>query len=276
MTGECGAGRLTAPDLQGLYYQSLPGPTVQQVLVGAAMPRQLTWINGSVEGVTWHHHSSVVQQEMGVHSTEGNEHEKQMSGKLFRIPRLKERYRALLVATKADWEREAVNVLKCRLCTSADFSDWEDFKRHCDAAEAHPVKISYCDHCGDFFARRDALKRHCDKPPREWISVTAEIADTKRRETNQVHIEFEASLERCLRTGEQMETPFAQVIKKTFPKSSKKGSREQSRLTVVDKSKPHTRRQSLIYYSYFFFFLVLLRCEYSPCGPRPICLLACK
>jgi len=46
-----------------------------------------------------------------------------------------------------------VTVLKCRLCPSAAFSNWEDFKRHCKYMGAHPFEIFFCDNCGDFFAR---------------------------------------------------------------------------------------------------------------------------
>jgi hypothetical protein len=223
-TAECGAGRLAATTAQEVYHQFLPGSSVQQVLVGATAPQQLTWVEGCVAGGSWHHHSSMVQQESEGHSAESEEHEEQADGELFGIPRrLKERQQALLAATQADWERKAVDVLKCRLCPGADFSDWEDFKRHCDTAEAHPVNISYCGNCGDFCARRDALKRHCDKPPGEWMDVTADIADWKRSGTDRVHKNFEARLELYLRTGEKIEKPFSTIVKDMYPESSKEG-----------------------------------------------------
>jgi hypothetical protein len=242
-TAGCGAGRLAATTAQEVYHQHLQGPSVQQVLVGATTPRQLIWVEGSVAGGSQHHHSSVVQQESEpeTYSTESDGQEEQEEGELFNIPkRLKERQRALLAATPADWKRKAVDTLKCRLCPGADFSDWEDYKRHCDTAEAHPAKISYCNHCGDFFARGDALKRHCDKRPGECIDVTADVADRKRSETDRVHKEFEARLELHLRTGKDLVEPFSWIIKAMFPGSSKKGSREQSRLAVARKSKPRT------------------------------------
>jgi hypothetical protein len=94
-----------------------------------------------------------------------------------------------------------------------------------------------------FLARGDALKRHLDKPPSGCVSVTANTAtaDFKRRETDQVLKEFKAKLERCLMTGAKTGMPFAWIIKATFPKSWKKGSREQSRL-LVRKSKSRGRR----------------------------------
>jgi hypothetical protein len=214
-------------------------------LVGATEPRQLIWVEGSVTGASWHHDSSVVKQEQApeTYGTESDRHGEQEVGELFSIPkRLKERQRALLAATPADWKRNAVDVLKCRLCPCADFSDWGDYKRHCDTAEAHPTKITFCNHCGDFFARGDALKRHYDKRPGECIDVTADVADRKRIETNRVHKEFEARLELHLRTGKDLGKSFSCIIKAMFPESSKKGSREQSRLGVARKSKPRTGR----------------------------------
>jgi hypothetical protein len=74
-----GAGRLAATMTQEVYHQSLPGPSVQQALVGATAPPQLTWVEGSVGG-SWHHHSSVVHEESEAHSTESDEHEEQAEG----------------------------------------------------------------------------------------------------------------------------------------------------------------------------------------------------
>jgi hypothetical protein len=119
--------------------------------------------------------------------------------------------------------------LKCRLCPGADFSDFDDFKRHCDSAEAHPAKISFCDRCGDFFARWDALIRHKKKPPMECTSVAQDKADLKRRVTEEVYEEFKGRLALWMRTGKDVGKPFAQAIKEMFPESSKKGCREQSR-----------------------------------------------
>ena len=240
-TAGCGAGRLAATTAQEVHQQYLRGPSVQQVLVGATAPRQLIWVEGSVAGGSWHHDN--VQQEQATETSgpESDGDEEQEERELFGIPkRLKERQRALLAATPADWKRKAVDMLKCRLCPGADFSDWEDYKRHCDTAEAHPAGISFCNLCGDFFARGDALKRHCDKRPGECIDVTADVADRKRIETDRVHKEFETRLDLHLRTGKDLGKLFSWIIKAMFPESSKKGSREQSRLAVARKSKPRT------------------------------------
>jgi hypothetical protein len=226
-----GAGRLVSTTTQGVYHRPLLGTRAQQALVGAIAPGQLTWVEESVDGESSYHHSRVVQK-VEVQSTEygGDNENRNANDELFVIPRrLDARHRALLVATPADWQRKAVKELKCRICPGADFSDWDDYKRHCDTSEAHPAKISYCDHCGDFFARSDALKRHRSKRPPECIGVTAEVAEVKRTETARVFEEFKAELDRCLMADEEISTSFARTIKDMFPDSSKKGSREQSR-----------------------------------------------
>ena len=127
--------------------------------------------------------------------------------------------------------RGSVREIKCRRCPKTPnptLKTWEDFKRHCNT-ETHP-NISFCNDCGDFFARCDSLKRHRRHPPAECLSVTRGKADEKRRETQRVHDEFMARLERLLRTGEEdIDMPFSQIIREKYPDSSKK-RRERSRL----------------------------------------------
>jgi hypothetical protein len=145
---------------------------------------------------------------------------------------IKERYRALLRGTSADWESgvTVIRQLKCQLCPGANFSNWEDFKRHCNTMEAHPLKILFCRYCGDFFARTDSLERHQRSRPPECFDITPDEAEAKRRETKRVHEVFKERLERCLKTNEEIGTPFAQIIREMYPNSSKRGSRQQSRL----------------------------------------------
>jgi hypothetical protein len=96
--------------------------------------------------------------------------------------------------------------------------------------EAHPYEIVFCDYCGDFFARQDALDRHRRSRPPACVRVSSKVAKFKRQLTEEVHGMFMERLERCLKTKEETGAPFAQIIKRIFPDSSKRGSREQSRL----------------------------------------------
>ncbi|KAI0293562.1 hypothetical protein BC826DRAFT_1014842 [Russula brevipes] len=213
---ERGAGELAAPNTHEVYPRFLLGPSVQGstvTTVQGAPPR----VAGSEQGATWHHVGGTVERQ-------------QEAGPLPNPERLGKVYKALLEASTEDWARGAVRVLKCRLCPSADFGNWGDFKRHCRFSEAHPSEIVFCDSCGDFFARQDALDRHRKKPPRACVGVSPEMAAFKRKVTEVLHRLFLERLERCLKTKEDIGTPFAQVIQWTFPKSSKRGSRPQSRL----------------------------------------------
>ena len=221
-----GAGRLAAPSAHEVYPQLLLGPSVQE-LMGATAQGKPPWVEGSEAELTQHYASSMVQQQDTVFSAKDGERE---DGGFKITRRLGQRYRDLLRATSEDWARGSVEVLKCRLCPGAEFSNWEDYKRHCDLSEAHPLKLVFCKHCGDFFARTDALKRHETKRPPECLSVTPTDAEAKRVETKKVYEAFKGKLEECLKDDRVIKTPFSQIIKEMFPKSSKRGSRQQSRL----------------------------------------------
>ena len=169
---------------------------------------QLPRVEERVEEVS-HHMASTEKQE----------------GHLFEIPSDFEEFRMLLAATEADWTRRAVDEIKCRLCPTSGFSKWDNFRRHCKTTEAHPLEVSFCEHCGDFFARSDSLRRHLKQPPAECLEVTPEKAEEKRRETERVHGDFIGRVERSLMTGEEIGVPFAQIIKQMYPESSKKRTR---------------------------------------------------
>ena len=224
----CGVGRLATPTAHEVHHQPVPGPSVQE-LMGTTARGKLPWTEGSEEELMWHDMISVAKQQDIAISAKNGERE----GEAFRIPkRLGERHRGFLRATSEDWERGSVSMLKCRLCPSAAFGNWEDFKRHCDFSEAHPLKIEFCEHCGDYFARMDSLKRHQASRPPECLSVTPTEAEAKRRATNNVYKTFKNKLEDYLKDDEEIGTPFAHIIKEMFPSSSKRGSRQQSRLKV--------------------------------------------
>jgi hypothetical protein len=132
-----------------------------------------------------------------------------------------------LQISEADDARGAAQEFKCRLCPDAKLRDFEEFKRHCRTSEVHPRLIHFCDRCGDFFARIDALKRHCSLPPPECRKATPVMAAKKRRETEEEHKDFIGQLEHALRTGEGIENlkGFSQIIKEKYPESSKKRKR---------------------------------------------------
>jgi len=226
-----GAERLAAPYVQRDSRRSLQGPSVQQRSTGVIAQEQLLCVEGSVEAATQYRIDSMMPQEEKTANDVENSEQGEAQGTLFYVSRrLDKRCRALLKATSDDWARGAIRVLKCRLCPGAGFSNWGDFKWHCREMEAHPARISFCDHCGDFFARRDSLKRHCETRPSECRVVSPIMAEIKRRETTKVHDEFKARLKRCLKKEEDIGRPFAQIIREMYPKSSKRGSRQQNRL----------------------------------------------
>lgn len=202
-----GAEGLATPNVQGVYHCSLLGLSFQQGWVGSsAQGQQLPGVEERA-GEALHHMAST---------------ELQAEGHFFEIPSDFEGFRILLAATEADWTRRAVNKIKCRLCPNREFRKWDNFKRHCRTTEAHPLEITFCERCGDFFARSDSLGRHLERPPGECLEVTPEKAEEKRRETEREHGDFIGRVERSLTTGEEIGTPFAQIIKQKYPESSKK------------------------------------------------------
>ena len=103
-------------------------PSHQQGWAVEAANGQLIWLEGSVEEMAHRTDSTVQQQEC------------------FEIPRdFKTGYRALLVATQADWARGAVREIKCRHCLKAKFKKWGEYKRHCDCTEMNLLLIYFCD-----------------------------------------------------------------------------------------------------------------------------------
>ena len=207
-----GAERLAAPNAQGVHHRPLQRPSFQQGRVGQTVDEELFWVEGSVE-------EEPVQQQQQQEQGQQAEAVKYLEfSKKFKIG-----CEALLAATQADRERGSVREIKCRRCPDKMFKSWDDYTRHCDTSEKHPLTIDFCDFCGDFFARTDSLKRHREHPPVECLSVTRSKADEKRRETQRIHDEFVARLREFLRTGEEYpEMPFSRVIKEKYPESSKK------------------------------------------------------
>jgi len=208
------AKMLTTLNAQGMHCQSFLGPSYQQGQAMSSAQEKTLWVEGRME------------------STEEDVRQGAKEPPIS-IPRNLDKWcRTLLAATEDDWEHGTIQVVMCRLCLGTRFGTWEHFKRHCDTAEAHPLKIAFCDSCGDFFARSDTLGRHRNKPPLQCRNAKPEETAQKRRATERAHKEFKEKLEGCRKAGEEFVMHFAQDIKKMFPESSKKrtGVREKSRL----------------------------------------------
>ena len=206
-----GAERLATPSSQGIYHQSLPGPNFQQGWAVDSANGKPTCVEGSVEENAVHHIDSTVQQQQG----EATEH--------FKIPRIFEpEHRLLLQASKADIARGAVQAIKCRVCPDANLRNFDEFKRHYRTSEAHPQELHFCDRCGDYFGRSDALKRHRKKPPPECKVDDPEEVAEKRRETEKAHKTFIRRLKDCLTMDADIGRPFSHIIKDMYPGSSKK------------------------------------------------------
>ena len=103
---------------------------------------------------------------------------------------------------EANPECGAISVLECWHCPGVWFSNWEDFKRHCDMTAGHLLKFS-CDYCGSFFAM------HCENPLNTCILVIEEEAKFNRRETNGVHeFKFKLWQKHCLKTIDDLGSRF--------------------------------------------------------------------
>ena len=216
-----GAERLATPNTQGIHHRPLQGSSSQQGRGEQTVDGVLIWVEGSVEEEPVHQGPVEEQQQQGQQQQQAEAEAKQ---KYLEFPKkLKMGCQSLLAATQADRERGSVREIKCRRCPDTTFKTWDDYRRHCDTKEKHPLTIYFCDNCGDFFARTDSLDRHRKHPPAECISVTRTKADEKRRETQRMHDEFIARLREFLRTGEEyVEMHFSQAIKEKYPESSKK------------------------------------------------------
>ena len=224
-----GAERLAAQNAQEFYHRFLLGPSAQGSTVVTACEDQ-PWVEGREQDATWQQENGLVEPQE-VSSGAAEVEEEDAKGALFPIPkRLSQRHSGMLSATVEDWARAVVRVLKCQLCPDAGFRNWEGFKRHCDQSEAHPLKLLFCNLCGDFFARIDSLKRHRKNPPPECLCVPPEVALAKRKATKRAHRTFLERFQRWLETGEDIGDPFSKIIMDMFPDSSKRGSRDQNRL----------------------------------------------
>jgi hypothetical protein len=209
---------LAALNAQGMHHPSLLGPSIQQGRLVAYAQEETSWVEGKVEKKTWQDIDDKVPLMR-----------QRAKGNPIPIPKnLDEEYRTLLVATETDRKRGTMQGIMCQICRGTRFKTWDHFKRHCNTAEAHPLKIAFCNRCGDFFSRSDSLRRHRNKPPFQCRNTRPEKAKDKRRVTEKAHKEFKERLKHCGKTGEEVGGHFAHVIKTIYPESSKKrtGSRK--------------------------------------------------
>jgi hypothetical protein len=229
------AGVLMTPSAHRGSNQLLHVPSVQQESTAIATQESPS-VEGGTQGATRSQSNSIVQEEAEVFSMENGTSE-ETKDNVFHIPkRLKEDYRLFLEATSKEFEQGTLHVVKCKLCPGVTFKTWDHFTRHCKTAELHPLKLLFCDHCGDFFARRDSLRRHSNNRASECDDISQQEAEGKRNETRAIHRVFLNNTKAYLETNEGTWTPFAQVIKKKYPNSSKRlkrGIGHQSRLQAA-------------------------------------------
>ena len=225
-----GAGMLAAPTAHEVYHQYLPGPSVQEALVGTTAQGQLPWVEGREENATLDVAGNAVGQQ-DVVNTAADEEGGDAVEEGFRIPAgLTERTQLLLMATPEERARGVVPRPRCVICPGARFSTWDIFIRHCGQSEAHPVSVEHCRFCADFFARGEARERHEKMPPANCTIISPAEAEVKRRVTKQVLEGFERDLIAHLRFGTPLGEPFVRRMMRFFPKSAKRGSRGQNRL----------------------------------------------
>ncbi|KAF8262048.1 hypothetical protein EI94DRAFT_1744561 [Lactarius quietus] len=119
----------------------------------------------------------------------------------------------------------AHGVIKCKLCPAVVLGCLQSFRRHCDTSEDHPAELTFCDQCGDYFGRRDSKRRHKRKRHQEECRTTPpDLAEWKKTAVEWLFDCFNAKMEHCLRTGEEIGTRFAVVIAQAgVPTTSKKG-----------------------------------------------------
>ncbi|KAH9024484.1 hypothetical protein EDB83DRAFT_2428468 [Lactarius deliciosus] len=213
-----GAGRLASTTARGVYHRSLLGPSVPQGSVGALVQGQPPWTEEREQEETRHDTSSSLPQQISPQIPEISE-----DGGLHAIPKSLTTWQQLLLqTTQADVERGAVSVIKCRLCPTERFKNWAYFCRHCRDSEEHPAEINCCERCGIYFGRQDSMKRHNDSATKACCGTAPEEAAWRKYKAKQLLGAFQARVEYCLRTGEELGPTFATIARVELPSKSKK------------------------------------------------------
>ena len=129
---------------------------------------------------------------------------------LYKIPgSLTLRQQLMLQITEDEARLGAVHSIKCKLCPKVALRSWQCYQRHCDESEAHPVELNFCDRCGDHFARADSLKRHARG--KNCHRRTQDNNEGVKKRINWHLNDFNARMERSLRTGEVFQYRFAEI-----------------------------------------------------------------
>ena len=215
----CGAGRLASTTAQGVYHRPLLGPSVPQGLVGALVQGQPSWTKEREQEEARKDMSSTLPQQS---ESQNPEIAKDLEG-LHAIPMTLTAWQLLLLqATQADKERGAVNVIKCRLCPTERFKTWACFCRHCRDCEEHPANIKCCERCGIYFGRQDSKTRHYDSATKACRETPPADAAWRKYKAGQLLAAFQAKVDHCLRTGEELGSKFAAIARVELPSKSKK------------------------------------------------------
>jgi hypothetical protein len=209
-----GAGRLASTTAQGVYHQSLLGPSVPQGSVGALAQGRPSWTEEREQGET-RDTGSILPQRSAQHP--------EITEDLEDIPKTLTTWQMLLLqTTQADVERGAVSVIRCRLCPAERFKTWACFCRHCRDCEEHPAQIQCCKRCGIYFGRQDSMKRHYESATKACRKTLAAEAVRRKYKAAQLLTTFQARVEYCQRTGEVLGPNFAERAREELPCKSKK------------------------------------------------------
>lgn len=136
------------------------------------------------------------------------------------IPRTLTRRQRLML-----WTDVEGGIIKCKLCPAVELSSWQCFRRHCDTSEDHPAELHFCNRCGDHFGRRDSKRRHkrTRKYQEEYRTTSRDQAKLKKKTVQWLFDNFNARMEYCLRTGEELGPRFAAMVAQAeVPTASKK------------------------------------------------------
>ena len=218
-----GAGRLASTTAHGLYHRSLLGPSVPQGSVGALAQGRPSSTEEREEEEPCHDSGSTLSQR-------SEQPDPEIAEDLKVIPKTLTAWQLLLLqTTQADLERGAVSVIKCRLCPDERFKTWAYFCRHCKDCEEHPVQIHCCERCGIYFGRGDSMKRHYDSATKSCCETAPATATWRKDKANQLLATFQARVEYCQRTGEELDRNFAEIAMEELPSGSKKATSSRKR-----------------------------------------------